>query len=412
MAQTPTALVVDQDLQSRFDMKQLVRGSGLSVAGEANLGTEAITIAMSTRPDVITVGVNEPMERPLQTVESLAGILPETPIIVCSGSRELLAARRAMLAGARDFLSRPVRPEVLRQSVLKAMEAEENRRSQKLGGAHNVTTRGTVLTIFGAKGGIGKSTLATNLAVAMAAQNAASVVLVDLDTGFGDVTGMLDLRPERRLSEFVRELEHAEGAIDPRKYVHRHEPSGLDVLAPPSVLEWRAMDVDLVQRAIELLSESYDIVVLDTAGGLDSVTEMAVQCATMVLWVTTSDYASVRDSAEAARALSSLSGSQDRIRIVVNTIYPDDTIRPSAIAQALGRDVFWVLPYDRKVRQSTHLGQPVVTAMARSAVAKSVSELAVAIGGSGGERRRLFNRVSRNPRPAANSAPRALGETS
>jgi pilus assembly protein CpaE len=399
MANTPVAVVVDQDLQSRFDMKQVIKASGLNVAGEANIGLEAVTVALSTRPDVIAVAVNEPMERPLQTVESLAGALPETPIIVYSMSRELAAARRSMLAGARDFLTRPVRPEAFRQSVLKAMEAEENRRLQKAGGTPQAAARGTVIAVFGAKGGIGKSTLATNLAAALAAQNTASVVLADLDTGFGDLSGMLDVRAEARLSELVRDMDGG-AAVDLRRYVRRHERSGLDLLAAPSVLEWRSIDPAGVRRAVELLAQHYDIVVLDTAGGLDAITEAAFELSTMVLWVTTSDYASVRDSAEAVRALGTLAHSQDRIRFVVNTIYPDDAVRPQAIAQALGRDVFWVVPYDRRVRQTTHLGQPVVIAAPRSGAAKSVSDLAAAIGGSGAGRRHLLPGVQR-PRLAA-----------
>ena len=380
MAKTPAALVLDQDVQARFEIKQALRSAGLTLAGEAGLGMEAVTAANELQPDVIFVGVQEPMERPLQTIESLLSLLPDTPVIVFSESRDIETARKAMLAGARDYLPRPVRPDVLRESVFKAMTAEENRRLRKIGQLPAAATSGTIITVFGAKGGIGKSTVSTNLAVAMAQQHADSVVVVDLDNGFGDITGMLDVKPERTLFDLVRDIDKVEGDDLPR-YLVKHEISGLNVLAAPSVLEWRQVSADQVRRVVELLAKHFDKVVLDTSGTLNEISEMTIEIATMVLWVTTSEFASVRDTIEAMRALKTLSYSQERIRIVMNGISPDDGVRPSVVQEALQRDVFWQIPYDKKVRQGTHLGQPIIITAPQSVAAKSLSDLAAVISG-------------------------------
>jgi pilus assembly protein CpaE len=390
--------VVDHDIQARFEMKQVVKASGLTVAGDSAYGMEAVTVASEVRPDIVVIGMNDPVERPLQTVESLAALLPDTPIIIYSDSKEIESARKAMLAGARDFLPRPVRPEVLRDSVLKSMEAEENRRLRKLGQVPAVRTQGTIITVFGAKGGIGKSTVATNLAVALAEQKLSSVVIVDLDNGFGDVAGMLDLRPERTISDLARDVDRIEHD-DLKKYLIRHEPSGLDVLAGPSVLEWRKVSVDDVRRTIDLLAMHYDNIVLDTSGVLNELSEMAVEVATMVLWVTTTEFASVKDTIEALRALKSLSYPQDRIRIVMNGISPDDSVRPTALQDALQREVFWNIPYDRKLRQGTHLGQPIVVSQGQSITARSFRDLATVISGGrlGGSNRKILGGMKWRP---------------
>ena len=380
MAKTPAALVIDQDVQSRYETRQIVKASGLTVAGEAGYGMEALTTARETNPDVIFVGVNEPMERPLQTVEQLAAAFPETPLVVMSDSKEIESARKAMMAGARDFLTRPVKPEMLRSSVLKAMEAEENRRLRKAGAQVGTAAQGTVVTVFGAKGGIGKTTVATNLAVALAKNSNHSVVIVDLDNGFGDVPGMLDIKPERTLQDLVRDIDRIE-KDDLRKYLVRHQLSGLDVLSGPSVLEWRKIAPEEVGKVIEVLCRSYDTVVLDTSGMLNELAELALELGTIVLWVTTTEFASVKDSLEAMRALTQLSIPQERIRILTNAISPDDAVRPSAVEEALGREVFWSIPYDRKVRQGTHLGQPIVITSPQSVAAKSFGDLATLIAG-------------------------------
>ena len=380
MAKTPSALIVDTDIQARFEAKQAVKASGLTVAGECGFGMEAVSSATELRPDLIMIGVGEPMERPLQTVETLQSLFPETPILVYSDSREIETIRKAMMVGARDFLTKPIKPETLRTSALMALESEEKKKLRQLGQLPTAATAGTIVTVFGAKGGIGKSTICTNIAVALARMERSSVCIVDLDNGFGDIAGMLDAKPERTLFDMVRDIDMIERDDIPR-YVTKHELTDLDIMAGPTVLEWRKISPDQVRKAIEFLAKNYDTVVLDTSGMLNELAEMAVEIATIVLWVTTTEFASVKDSLEAMRALKLLSYSQERVRIVMNAISPDDGVRPAVIQDALQRDVFWNIPYDKKVRQGTHLGQPIVITQPSSVAAKSLTDLATVIAG-------------------------------
>ena len=380
MAKNPSALIIDTDIQARFEAKQIVKASGLTIAGECGFGMEAVSSAQEVRPDVVFLGVTEPIERPLQTVEALQSLMPDMPILVYSETKDLEVVRKAMMAGARDYLAKPIKPETLRQSVMMALEAEEKRKLRQLGQLPGAATAGTIITVFGAKGGIGKSTISTNLAVAMARMDRASVIIVDLDNGFGDIAGMLDVRPERTLFDMVRDLDMIE-RDDIERYVVKHELTDLDVMAGPTVLEWRKISPDQVRRSVEFLASNYDTVILDTSGMLNELAEMAVEIATIVLWVTTTEYASVKDSLEAMQALKMLSYSQERVRIVMNAISPDDGVRPSVVQDALQRDVFWNIPYDKKVRQGTHLGQPIVITAPQSIAARSLSDLAPVIAG-------------------------------
>ena len=182
------------------------------------------------------------------------------------------------------------------------------------------------------------------------------MLIVDLDTGFGDVTPM---------------LEHQAGAHPPRPRARSgagrpQEPSStscatsspdLDVLAGPSALEWRTIKPDDLRRTLELLARYYDKVVLDTSGTLNEVSEIALDMATIVLWVTTSEFTSVRDSIDALRALDTLSIPRERMRIVLNASSPDDNVRSDTVEQVLQRDVFWQIPYD-KTRPPGHALRP------------------------------------------------------
>ena len=206
MAKIPAVLVVDQDAKTRYDVKRLVKASHFTIAGEAGFGTDAVSLAVELEPDVVLLGMNEPVVRSLQTIESLLNALPETPLIVYSSSREIDLARRAMLAGARDFLVMPANAEDMGKSIVAVLESEERRQMRLRGQTAAWGPQGSVITIFGAKGGVGKTTVAVNLAVALRQETGQAVALVDGDNGFGDVCGMLDMTPERTIVDLARDL--------------------------------------------------------------------------------------------------------------------------------------------------------------------------------------------------------------
>jgi pilus assembly protein CpaE len=289
MAKAPEVLIVGQDVQARFEVKRLVRQSQFSICGEAGFGTEAVTLALEMKPDLVLCAMSEPVARSLQTVDSLLNALPETPVIVYSSSRDIDLARQAMVAGARDFLTMPATSEDMTRSILSVLEAEERRRMRASGQTSKWGSEGSVITVFGAKGGVGKTTIAVNVAVALAQETTQSVVLVDGDNGFGDVAGMLDLTPERDLTDLMRDLGKVTRETLP-KYLVRHA-SGLNVLsAPADTLNWRGVEPEAFGRVLELLSKSHDIVVVDTAGLLTEVTVAALEKASLILWVVTTEF--------------------------------------------------------------------------------------------------------------------------
>src|SRR3990172_6445041 len=128
MARVPEILVVDQDPRARFELKQLIRQAQLGFAGEAGLGTDAVSLASDTRPDVIVCGMSRPAERSLQTIEALLDVLPETPIIAYAREEQVDVVRAAMLVDARDFLLIPAEVEKLVDSIRSVLESEERKR--------------------------------------------------------------------------------------------------------------------------------------------------------------------------------------------------------------------------------------------------------------------------------------------
>jgi pilus assembly protein CpaE len=283
-----------------------------------------------------------------------------------------------MSAGARDFLPIPVGRDVLRQALISALETEERRRIRH---ASNVAfaPRGIVVTVFGPKGGIGKTTVVTNLSVSLAREGQ-SVVAVDADAGFGDVTGMLDIQPERTIVELSQHIDEVTRETLPR-FLLPHA-SGLMVLAaPPMALDWRNVSTESFDKIIDALARSFDVVIVDTSGTLDEISLAALKAASFVLWITTTDYSSVKDSQAALRALRQMSFPQDHIRLLLNETSSVNDVRPAAVSETLEQPVFWRIPYDRQLRRSAQLGKAVVEVEPSSKIAQNFRDLAQRISG-------------------------------
>lgn len=380
MARTPGVLIVDQDPDVRFQVQRLVREAAFEVSDQAGLGTEAVVLATEVRPDIILCGLQEPVARVLQTIESLIHATPETPIIVYSDSTELEIVRRTMLAGARDFLQAPFKPDELRRSLTAVLESEERRRLRQAGDA-GLGPQGKIIAVFGAKGGAGKTTVATNLAVALARRGRETAALVDVDDAFGDVAESLALPKERTVIDGLRELDGAErGGL--KTFLTYHD-SGLAVLpAPTSPFEWKGIAGERLQQLLRQLARQFDIVLVDTSSTLSEVSLGALEAASTILWITTPEYASVHDSLRALQAIRSLRLPEDRIRVILNIASPEVEVLPSSIEQALACRILWTIPHDRQLRRCAQLGQALVDVHPQSPAAISLSDLALAVSGA------------------------------
>jgi pilus assembly protein CpaE len=381
MARVPEILVIDQDLQARYEVKQMVRQSQLGFAGEAGLGTEGVSLASEKKPDVIVCGLSRPPERSLQTIEALLDVLPETPIIAYAQREDAEAVRLAMGAGARDFLTLPVDPERFSSSIRSVLESEERKRLRLSGQAKGIGPKGLVIGVYGAKGGVGKTTLSTNLGIALAAKLNQSTVLIDADDTFGDVAAMLDVRQDRSIVDVVRDL----GKIDRDNvtdYLVKH-PSGLWILpAPRQSLLWRSVTPDNLRKVIDLVSRRFDIVLLDMAAGLSDLMMTTLEQANMVLWVTTTDFSSINNSLLGFEALTQIKYPEARIRLVLNVTSSDDGVRPVKVEEVLKRQFFWAIPYDRQVRMGAQLGNPAILSANEGPGAKAILKLGQALTGA------------------------------
>jgi pilus assembly protein CpaE len=380
MARNPRVIIIGQDPVARAELQKMLALSGFAVLGEAGYGIEAVSLAKDTEPDVVIISIEEPLIRALQTVEAVADLLPQSPIIGHSSIRDPNSIRKAMLAGVKDYLSSPVKEEEIINSIHTVLAQEERRRARMSGEMDQVVAAGTVITVFGAKGGIGKTTIATNLATALVHNTNQSVVLVDLDTRFGDVAILMDIPVERSIADLaIPEDEITREMVQECLYTHNTNVAILP--APIRPTDWRNVHAGHIERVVQLLTQSYDYVVLDTPGTFNDIVARALELATMVVLVATVDMASLKDTLLAIDMLRSWNFPQEKIKLVINAINEATNVQPQEVKRMLGRDVFWSVPYDRNISTATQLGMPVVVAKPHCKAAESLVEMAYALSG-------------------------------
>ena len=220
-------LIVDDIPETREHLARLLGlERDLDVAGTAGTGEEAIKVAMELRPDVIVMDINMPGMDGVQAAEIISQRLPTSPIIMMSVHGEADQLKRSISAGAREFLVKPFSGDEFSTSIRQVYERELARRTQfeatvpALVAANAATAPADdgehqVIAIFSPKGGAGRTTIATNLAVALHRDTGARVCLMDANLQFGDVGVLLNLNPkDRSIAEAVETGEPDDDIID------------------------------------------------------------------------------------------------------------------------------------------------------------------------------------------------------
>jgi pilus assembly protein CpaE len=264
--------------------------------------------------------------------------------------------------------------------------------------------RGQLVTVFGNKGGVGKSVLATNLAAAIA-DDARRACVVDLDVSCGDVAIMMQLFPSRTLAD-LGDLEHSLNPASIESLMTTHSEN-LSVLAAPMQPHSKdQISADAVGRVLQLLVTMYEVVVVDTSGAFDDFSLQAFDHSDLVLLIGTLDIPSLKNLKLAVETLDLLNIPRSRWRLVLNRADSRVGLSIEEVEQTLKLPIAQAIPSSRDVPASVNRGEPIVRVEPRHAVSQSIRHLARTLrlpepagdpsaAGSAVQRRRLLRRKVR-----------------
>jgi pilus assembly protein CpaE len=383
-----TALV-DADPSSRAALLKLLTDiPSVMVAGEWPTIDEALLGAPGIRPDLVIVDVPADDERGRAGIEQLVRKLPETAIVATGGGLSGDLVIRVLRAGALEYLSRPVQ----RADLIAALE-----KLARFRGTTAARPAGRVISIFSAKGGLGATTLATNLSVVIAERHGGKTLLVELDTCQSDIVTFLDLAPRYSILDVLESCHKMDESLL-RGLLTRHA-SGLSVVPAPTRHERAYLPADEVTGSLELLRSHFQDVLVDLKHDLSPETVAALEASDVVLFVTCLDVASLRAGAAALTSFRHLGIDSGKIRVVVTRDRTGDDVTAKHARETLGLPVYWRMPSDyRTVVAAINAGRPVVSLSPRTKVSKSMRELADKLCGEStkgsGPRRRAASLLS------------------
>ena len=381
MSRVPQVIVVDPDRESSAEIQKMLSMLGFQVIASAGYGVEAFTLAFQLKPDLFLMRIEEPLVRPLQTLSRINDGLPDLPIVVFSTEANIRLMRQSMVSGASDYLQEPLQSEEVEAAIMRVLERKEREGMRRRGELADPVAQGTVITVFGAKGGIGKTTIASNLAVALSTEAHQTVALVDMDTRFGDVAITMDIPVERSIADLARNLDNVD-RNSLREYLVQHE-SGVRILpAPTRPSDWRNLTAQHIRDVVDVLAQTHDFVILDTPGTFNEIVAAAIEVGTMILLVTTLDMASIKDTVLALEMLHERFGNdEERIKVVLNRAGMDTGVREKDVERTLDSPLWWRIPQDQEVVKAAQLGRPIVMSRPNSKVSLEIREIARALAG-------------------------------
>ena len=217
--------------------------------------------------------------------------------------------------------------------------------------------------------------LASNLAAYIASNLDKSVVLLDFDLEFGDDAVMLGLEPTRTIFDAVQAYERLDAQLL-EDFMQTHSSGARVLLAPTSPEQAESITAARASAVIELSRELADIVIVDTAGRLDETVLTAIDRSDQILAIATMDLPSIKNTKISLQKLRQLGYQNGLVNIVLNRSDSKVFLELSDVERAVGSKVMVRVPSDRSVPRSVNRGVPVVVDQPKSAVAKSIGELA------------------------------------
>ncbi|MCZ7544775.1 MAG: response regulator [Anaerolineae bacterium] len=373
--------------------KILAFEADIEVVGAASTGREGVDLARELKPDIVLMDINMPDMNGIQATELINREVPTAAVIMMSVQSESDYLRKAMLAGARDFLTKPPQVDELYTTIRKVHEsnAEIRRRYEMMDmtpagpsgpGAHVRVAEGSragkVVVVYSPQGGVGVTTIATNVAAALMREGV-KVLLVDCNLQFGDVGVFLNLQTNHHVADLTSTVDDLDDEVIDT-FLTAHD-SGLRVLlAPPRPEIAETIVPENVSRLVKALAEKFDFTVVDTSTSMDDLTIGLLDIADKIILVATPTLPAIKNVRLVLDVLDALEFPPEKAVFVLNRMQSErerGRISAEAIENNLKRQVAIQIPVDdRAMIAAVNRGAPLVAGDRSRSPTRELVELA------------------------------------
>lgn len=365
-------LIVDDIPETRENLRKLLFfESDIDVVGAATNGEEGIQMAIELQPDIVLMDINMPGVDGITASERISQQVPFCQIIMMSVQGEADYLRRSMLAGAREFLIKPFSSDELVSSIRRVYQLGATRR-QAMPAMTQVPTgtlaatpampqeKGKIVTVFSAKGGVGCSTIAVNVAIALQQNAASKVALVDTSLQFGDVGVLLNLYASRTIADLASHADELDNELINDIFI-AHSSGIKALLAPPRPEVADTVTPALVVDVLERLRTMFDIIIVDTSSVLDDLVLSVLDISDKIIVVTTPEIPAIKNAKLLFEVTEALEYERERSMFILNKVDKRINIRAEDIEANIKYKIEAQLPLDEKsVTTAVNQGVPYV----------------------------------------------------
>jgi pilus assembly protein CpaE len=295
--------------------------------------------------------------------------------------------RRAMLAGARDFLTKPPMADELISAVRRAGEMARIEKTKAVQTTSTISTiaqpvigagmvDGRIIMVYSPKGGTGVTTVAVNLAITLN-NDETRVVLVDGNLQFGDVAVFLNEQGKNTILDLAPRSEELDPEVVEGVMI-KHASSGLRVLAAPSRPEHADhVSSDQFSKLLKYLRQIYPYVVVDASHTLNDITLAALDVCDVLVLVVTQDIPAVKNVRLFLDLMNTISIPRERVCFVMNKYDKRISITPEKVGENLKQPIVSVIPLDERiVIPSVNRGVPFMIDNKTQPIARTIFSLA------------------------------------
>ena len=371
----PVIIISEEDTLKLLLKSYIDASENFSFLGASSDFSKSYDALKELFKPLVIVDTSNYQEQALNFIYKIKNEFPETAVIALSDKPDVDLVVRTMRLGASDFLSLPIIKQEFYNSISRIYENFINKNVKR--------SKCRIITVYSNKGGVGKTSVASNLAYELSKITKENVALIDLNFQLGDVTAFFDLKPAFNISYMFQNLNNVNEDFL-LSTLEKYKDTSLYILAdPPYYKQNENISSGDIAKLFDILRNTFSYIVVDTSGGFDNKAITALKNSDLIFLVTIVNLPAVRNCQRCLELLEKSGIEENKIQILINRYMENDEISAEDIEEAIGRGIYWKIPNNYFTMMSAiNKGVPVSSINPDSNVALSYKNLALLVSDS------------------------------
>lgn len=333
------ALLIDEDPTARALIRETLHATGeIEVIAETDSLVYGYELIRQNQPQLVFIDLRQQSEKSLEIIQRIALYFKDIVVVVSGVPYDIETVQRCMQAGAREYVKRPFTSD----DIFNAVQRHRANMTEYRTGDDS----GRIMTVFSNKGGLGKTTIAVNMAIALSEISGKPVALVDLNLQMGDITTFLDITPKQTIVDIAKNIGRVDEAyLKSSLAEYRYGNAHLYILADPMDMEeGEEVTDEQVNTILTIMRSTFEYIVVDASNIFDSRTLTALDVSDNIILTSVVNLPSIRSTQRMLSLCSRLGYDRQKVKLIVNRYVPSDEITLEDVEDTLGYEIFYHFP--------------------------------------------------------------------